>query len=510
MRLFSVYIGLLLLPCAVFSQQNSDEPEYELVNLGRKVNSIYHESAPVLSPDGNTLYFTITNHPENNKGTDGSQDIWFTERGEGGNWLPSKHLDEPFNQEDYNQVMSVSADGQEVLVRSGNSKKWEFATVRKMNGEWQKPQELHISNFDGMCRGRFNGGFMSYDKKVILLYFSEVKDSKISDLYVSFVESPGKWSTPVKIAALNTRQDDFGPYLAPDNRTLYFASNRPGGHGGADVYRTVRQDDTWQKWSKPENVGSPVNTKGFDAFYAVGQTDSLVFTTRAHMSADGGHLDIYGLEKIKKIPPPSPVARLEGMVMNQKTQEFIEAQVEIMYKQEVLTSEATNQDEGVYATELPQSGTYHLSVTAEGFLAKTDSVQFSEIYADTILFKDIFLEPLEVGLSVRLNNIFFDYNKTTLRSESFEELDKVVEMLKTNEGLHIEIGGHTDDRGSDNYNQQLSQGRAEAVRQYLVDHWIGQGRVTAVGYGESQPEVPNDGEENWQINRRVEFTILKN
>ncbi|MEO0334110.1 MAG: hypothetical protein AAF223_20960, partial [Bacteroidota bacterium] len=233
MRLFSVYIGLLLLPCAVFSQQNSDEPEYELVNLGRKVNSIYHESAPVLSPDGNTLYFTITNHPENNTGTDGSQDIWFTERGKDGSWLPSKHLSGSFNQEEYNQVMSVSADGQEVLVRSGNSKKWEFATVRKVNSEWQKPEELHISNFDAICRGRFNGGFMSYDKKAILLYFSEVKDSKISDLYVSFVESPGKWSTPVKIAALNTRQDDFGPYLAPDNRTLYFASNRPGGHGGA-------------------------------------------------------------------------------------------------------------------------------------------------------------------------------------------------------------------------------------------------------------------------------------
>ena len=109
-----------------------------------------------------------------------------------------------------------------------------------------------------------------------------------------------------------------------------------------------------------------------------------------------------------------------------------------------------------------------------------------------------------------MGNIFFDYNKTTLRSESFAELDKVVDLLNVNKNLQIEIGGHTDDRGSDNYNKELSQGRAESVRQYLIDHWINKDRVTAVGYGESKPEVPNDSEENWQINRRVEFTILKN
>ena len=510
MRLFSVCIGLVLLSVGAFCQQSQDEPEYELNNLGRKVNSIYHESAPVLSPDGNTLYFTVTNHPDNNKGTDGSQDIWFTEKTEDESWSPAQHLESPFNREEYNQVMSVSADGQELLVRSGNSKKWDFATVRKISGVWQKPESLSISNFDRMCRGRFNGGFMSYDKKAMLLYFSEVKDSKVSDLYVSFAESPGKWSTPKKIAALNTKRDEFGPYLAPDNRTLYFASNRPGGHGGADVYRTVRQDDSWLKWSEPENVGSPINTKGFDAFYAVGQADSVVFTTRADMSADGGHLDIYGLKKIKKIPPPPPVIRLEGMVMNQKTQEFVEATVKISSQQQLLTTEETSKDQGVYTTELPQPKTYHLAVSAEGFLAKNDSIQVNAVESDTIIFKDIFLDPLEVGLSVRLNNIFFDYNKTTLRSESFAELDKVVEMLETNETLYIEIGGHTDDRGSDNYNEQLSQGRAEAVRQYLVEKKIEQDRVTAVGYGESQPEVPNTGEENWQINRRVEFTILKN
>ncbi|MGD1894634.1 MAG: adhesin, partial [Cyclobacteriaceae bacterium] len=143
MRLNCIIAGICLLPTMVVAQNLNEEPEYKLENLGRKVNSIYHESAPVLSPDGNTLYFTITNHPENTKGTNGSQDIWYTKRSESGEWLPSQHLDAPFTREQYSQVMSVSAAGQGVLVRSGSSKKWDFSLVRQVNGVWQKPQPVH-------------------------------------------------------------------------------------------------------------------------------------------------------------------------------------------------------------------------------------------------------------------------------------------------------------------------------------------------------------------------------
>ena len=130
--------------------------------------------------------------------------------------------------------------------------------------------------------------------------------------------------------------------------------------------------------------------------------------------------------------------------------------------------------------------------------------------SDMTVYQTIYLKPLEVGISVRLNNIFFDFDKATLRPESFPELDKVVELLQKNPNLHIEIGGHTDDKGSDDYNLKLSQGRAESVRNYLTSQWITPERVTARGYGEGSPEVPNDSDENRQINRRVVFTILKN
>lgn len=498
-----IHIGILP------AQPSQEKDDFELVNLGRKVNSKYHDSAPVISPDGKTLYFTITNHPENTFGADKSQDIWCSKLDATGAWSPAYHMPAPFNKKRYNQVLSIADDGNTVLLRGGSGKNdVGFSLCQKENGGWQKPKELYIDGFEEMCNGFFNGAFLSYDKRALIMYFSEKPKSKYSDLYVSFLQEGDAWTKPQLITCLNTHMDEFGPYLATDNKTLYFASNRGGGFGGSDVYKTARLDDTWLKWSEPENIGAPVNTSGFDAYYAVSNVDTLVFTTRAFMSADGGHLDIYSLKRIIK---PVPKLFLSGYVYNTKTSETVQANIRFEKGGEVLKIAQTKDDAyGEYRTKLADGGKYILHVSAEGYLASSDSIQIEKYVEgdDQEIYKDLYLQPIEVGLSVRLNNIFFDYNKATLRLESFPELDRVVEMLEQNPKLRIEIGGHTDDQGSDDYNQQLSQGRSEAVRTYLLEHWIDEDRVTAVGYGESKPEVPNDSEENMQINRRVAFTVL--
>ena len=489
-------------------EPEKEKEKFELISLSREINTQYHDSAPVVSPDGKTLYFTVNDHPENTKGK-GSQDIWYSETGPDGFWTKAKHMADPLNRNQFNQVLSVSVDGNTLLVRGGNGKNGlGFSLCRRVNGLWQKPDVQQISGFDKMCKGRFNGAFMALDGSALLLYFNESEGAAYSDLYVSFPSGKDKWSQPQPISDLNTRQDDFGPYLSPDNKTMFFASNRPGGMGGMDIYKTTRQDDTWQKWSKPENIGAPINTGGFDAYYAVGNSDTLVFTTRAHMSADGGHLDIYTLRRIHE---KKPKISLAGRVVDEKTGEGIpSANIRIVLNEEAVGVTTTEEEDAYFDTSLPGPGNFRLQVNAEGFLAGTDSFAVETSSTDINVYRTIFLKKLEVGLSVRLNNIFFDFDKTTLRPESFPELDKVVELMEQNPKLYIEIGGHTDDKGSDQYNETLSQGRAEAVRLYLTEKWIEPQRVTAKGYGESKPEVENDSDDNRQINRRVEFTILEN
>jgi outer membrane protein OmpA-like peptidoglycan-associated protein len=502
-----VLIPFLFSCLASKAQHQSDE--FELVNLGQGVNSIYHDSAPVISPDGQTLYFTVTNHPENTYGADKTQDIWYSVKDEEGQWSDAMHMDKPFNRNRYNQVMSVSLDGNKLLIRGGKGKDdLGFSVCENVDGVWQKPVALEIDGFEDMHQGHFNGAFLSYDEKALLIYFSERPKSKYSDLYVSFRQSAYEWSRPQLISCLNTHMDEFGPYLAPDNQTLYFASNRGGGMGKMDVYVTERQDDSWLKWSEPENIGAPINTGGFDGYYAVGLNDTLVFTTRAFMTADGGHLDIYSLKRVIK---EAPKITLAGAVINEKNWEPIKANVRYKTSGEVLGVVKSKAENGTFSTPLPDTALYILEVSAEGYFAKTDSLWVSgPITADTTLYTEFLLQPIEVGVSVRLNNIFFDYNKTTLRPESFPELDKVVEFLQENPDVKVEIGGHTDDRGTDAYNQSLSQGRAESVVKYLTEHWVDPSRLSAKGYGESKPEVPNDNDANRQINRRVEFTIMEN
>lgn len=495
-------------------------PRFELVKLGKEINTPYHESGPLISPDGNTLYWIVSNHPSNTEGAQGSQDIWFATKDADGNWTQAQHADKPFNLHKINKVLGMSTDGSMLMLNGGDKKnETGFSIVRRTGDTWSDPVQLDIPGYEGMNRGMFSGSFMSNDGKAVLMYFTERPKGKYSDLYVSF-EKNGKWSAPQKLPdGVNTVYDEFGPFLAADGVTLYFASNRPGGLGSTDIYMTKRLDETWKKWSKPVNLGEPVNTKGFDAYFSVDASGQNAFTTRSYTSQDGGSLDIFALVPAKEepapVPAPEPKIVLSGMVLNKKTEAAIayavvgyaidagEGQVEEGFAESA-------EGDGFYETELPYNGKYSLEVKAEGFMTYTGELDAVFDGEENRYSRVFYLDPIEVGTKVRLNNVFFDTNKTTLRPESFEELDKVVDFLNENPSVRIEIGGHTDDVGSDEYNQRLSQGRAGAVRQYLIDSGIDPQRITAMGYGESQPEVPNDSDINRQVNRRVEFKILDN
>ncbi len=498
------------------AQNEGEIPKFDLEKLGKELNTGQHESGPIISPDGKTLYWVVSNHPENTYGEDGSQDIWYSVRDEEGNWTQSVHAGAPFNIHKFNKVLGITTDGNTLMLNGGARKNEPgFSIVRRTGNGWSDPVQQNIPDYDKMNKGLFSGSFMTNDAKVLIMYFTERVKGKYSDLYISF-DKNGKWTAPVKMPeGINTVYDEFGPFLAADGKTLYFASNRPGGLGSTDIYMAKRLDDTWMKWSKPVNLGAPVNTKGFDAYFAISGDGQNAFTTRSYTSQDGGSLDIYGLVPAKPEPEPEPepepVIMLTGVVMSSKDRSPIAGAV-IGYSSDQSDDGfvESGEGDGFYETELPHEGKYKLEVKAEGFLSANDEIAVAYDGLEKYYDKPFYLEPIEVGTKVRLENVFFDTNKSILRPESFEELDKVVDFMNENPSITIEIGGHTDDVGSDDYNKNLSQGRAEAVRQYVVDNGIDAGRITALGYGESQPEVPNTSAENRQTNRRVEFKVLEN
>jgi OmpA-OmpF porin, OOP family len=443
-----------------------------------------------------------------------------------------------------------------------------------------------------MNKGRFYGASMSADRKHIIMYFSEVANSVNSDLYASHQQADGSFTRPVKLK-LSTNTDDVGPFIDPDQQTMYFASARqaPGRQGGVDIYKTKRLDDTWMNWSEPINLGKPINTSALDYYFTVDQAGN-VFTSRANKALDGGQLDLYALVpktiKIKlagivyneknmqpiqsatvgvsvsgkdpvnlqtsaggnfettiaetlaytvdaasagflpkkeafTIPMVkndttinieillTPVAKkliLAGNVYDKKTEQLISAKLDISLRGDKKANLSLLAEGGKFEKEISKLGLYSINASAAGYINTTDSISADDEGLSPFT-RDIYLQPIEVGVTVRLKNIYFDFDKTTLKKESFTELNKVVDFLKQNSSVEIEISGHTDSKGSDEYNVSLSQGRSQSVVDYIISQGIDSFRLVAHGYGEGKPIDTNESEAGRANNRRVEFTVLK-
>jgi OmpA-OmpF porin, OOP family len=580
-------LSLLFVACAFSSFSQLVSARYELVKMDKTVNTFHHEAAPIVSPDGNTLYFFVQDHPENTYGKDDTQDIWMSKKDDKGVWSAAQHLGSPFNIHHSNQVFTVLPDGN-IFIKGGRTKGEKGFSIATPGGSLQ---ELDVDDFKKMNKGRFYGASMSSDRKHIMMYFSEQENSPNSDLYASHLQANGSYSRPVKLK-LSTTLDDVGPFIGPDQKTLYFGSARqsPGRQGGVDIYKSTRLDDTWMNWSEPINMGKPINTSALDFYFTMDNAGN-VFTSRANKAIEGAQLDLYMLV------PKNIKINLVGMIYNQKTNEPLQADVQIKIKEKdpiSLKSSTT----GKFETKFPEVTEYAVSATTPGFLPKEETFKVPTLYNDTTLSiemlltpvakklmlvgtvydkktekvlaakltiglkgdrrttstvvasggkyeqvvpklgwylitanmegylnatdsasldneentpvtKDIYLQPIEVGVTVRLKNIYFAFDKTELKKESFVELNKVVDFLKQNSSVEIEISGHTDSKGSDDYNLNLSQGRSQSVVNYLVSQGIDSSRLTAHGYGESKPIDTNDTDEGQANNRRVEFTVLK-
>jgi outer membrane protein OmpA-like peptidoglycan-associated protein len=482
--------------------------------MDKGLNTTYGELSPIVTPDGKTMYFVRDGHPLNKYGASGSQDIWVSDISNGIDKATAQHMGAPFNDQRYNTVVGVSPDENTLIIKNayknGVYEGSGYSMVYRTREGWSKPEALDIKDYKSMSKGKYVGANWTQDGKSLLLSFSESSTDDLQDLYVSHRQPDGSWSRPLNLGSdINTKKGEHSPYLASDGKTLYFSSNRDGGEGNYDIWVSKRLDDTWTKWSTPENLGKEVNTSGFDAYYTIDAKGEYAYMVSSKNSK--GLEDIVRI-KLKQEVQPDPVVLIKGRVLNAKTNEPLEANIAYngLVDGKNYGIARTNPTTGEYKIVLPYGKVYDFSANAANFIGVSETMDLSSVGGYQEITRDLYLVPIEVGSTVRLNNIFFETGKSELKEESFNELNRVVELLTNNPKMTIELSGHTDNVGNDGFNKKLSQDRANSCKAYLEGKGIAADRLKSVGYGKEKPVADNGTDEGKALNRRVEFTILSN
>lgn len=488
--------------------------------LDDNVNSEYDELNPLLSPDGKTLYFSRKNHPENVGGVKDQEDIWYSNLDESGNWTLAKNMGTQFNNAYPNFVNTITAtpDGKSVIMILGNkyvkNGKKSLAGVSissHVGGAWTKPVALNITN-DYNFNEKANY-FLANNRKTLLMSVERDDTHGDRDLYVTFMQDDSVWTEPLNLGAVvNTAAEESSPFLAIDDKTLYFSSKGFSGFGGSDVYVSKRLDDTWTNWSVPENMGKTINSPLEDLYFNIPLNSEYAYYSRGVTESN---IDIFSV-KLPVLRTPEPWVTVTGKLVDAKSNLPLTAKIvyERLPDGKDMGISQSEPVTGEFELKLPTGFMYSIRAEAKDHISESQNIDLRNI-TETTKRVDFRLRPIEVvtieeKAMVTLNSVFFDFDKAILKPESFPELDRVIELLTRSQTIKIELAGHTDNVGPTQYNQKLSERRASAVKQYLVSKGIGADRITAIGYGESRPIASNDDEiDGREINRRVEFTILE-
>ncbi|HWA33536.1 MAG TPA: OmpA family protein [Cyclobacteriaceae bacterium] len=487
--------------------------------LDKNVNSEQSEMNPLLSPDGKTLYFSRKNHPGNIGGVNDKEDIWYSELGPDGKWQLAKNMGPQFNNAGPNFVNAVAStpDGQSVLVLGNkylpNGKMLAGVSMStNVNGSWTRPMAINIEN-DYNFNEKANY-FLANTKKTLLLSIEREDTRGGRDLYVSFQKKDSVWSEPLNLGSIiNTANEESAPFLASDDKTLYFSSNGFSGFGGADIYMSKRLDDTWTNWSEPQNMGPDINSKLDDLFFNIPSTSDFAYYSRG-VTED--NTDIYRV-KMPIYKAPEPIVVVKGTLLDAKTGKPVGAK--IIYERLSDGKEVgvvySNPETGEYEIHLPGGQKYGVRAEAQGHISENQNLDLTGDTKDGIVEKrDMRLAPIEVAAiepdaKIALNNIFFDFNKAVLKSESFPELNRIVDLMTERPSMTVEISGHADATGPEAFNMTLSEWRAKAVTKYLVGKGVDASRITTTFFGETKPIESNATKEGRRKNRRVEFKIIK-
>ena len=482
------------------AKKNLASYKFEPVNMGDSVNTAVSEYFPTISLDAKHLVFTRRVHGIN-------EDFFQSDRTATG-WTKARPLEGNINSNENEGALNISQDGQWLiftgcLFQNGFGSCDLYISYLTPQG-WSAPENLGPN---------FNTEFwesapsLSPDKRD--LYFTSNRPGGYggNDIYVAHRLDNGRWSAPQNMGPnINTAGDESFPFIHADNSSLYFTSNELPGYGGTDLF-VVRKTATGE-WGIPENLGYPINTienegslvvaaDGKTAYYASDRADSR------------GLLDLYTFELRDDLRPARTIW-VKGKVYDKKTGKGLPSSVELGdLKNKMIISKLQTDETGNYLTTLPLGNDYAFNVNRKGYLFFSENFMLSAPTADSVYQIDIPLQPIEVNASIILKNIFFDNNQYELKPASQIELDDVVRLLKENPQVSVQINGYTDNVGKPSDNLLLSQNRALAVVNFLKSKGIAPARLSARGFGETNPVGPNTTEAGRAQNRRTELKVLK-
>jgi outer membrane protein OmpA-like peptidoglycan-associated protein len=478
-------------------------------NLGNAINSKFNEICPVVSPDGQKLYFTRWKHPDN-LGANKNQDIWVSNWQPDRTWSKATLYPAPINNDENNAVCGITPNGKTLLLnnvygKDGTMEKGVSFSFLLRTGEWSFPKALKILNFKN--KSEFSEYTLAPNGKVLVMT-TETKDTYGGkDIYVSFLNADDSWSEPKNVGpVVNTGEAESTPFIAPDGVTMYFSSSGHVGYGNNDIFLSRRLDDTWQNWSVPENLGPIVNTPQWDGYFSVSAKGDYAYFSSTENSI--GAEDIYRIKIPEKVRPLTLI-QLTGQVINQKTKEPMAARLLIKSKLNPLDTLSIDYDPyvGDYSFMWPAKKAFTVQLKKAGYFSKVEHFDFTSEKNFLLVNRNFFLQTVEKNKAYSLANISFDQGKANLKPGFEAELEKVMAILSDNDQYTLLLEGHTDNQGDWNDNLKLSLERVENVKAYLVSKGVNANRIETKGWGGSRPLANNFVEETRKNNRRVEFTI---
>lgn len=529
----------------IFECQNAIEfvanpAHYSIVNIGSAINTEYEEYGPVLNEDETILIFTTRRREGNlneNVFSDNKpyEDIFISTK-ENGQWTKAQNIGNVVNTPFHDSNLALSADGNQLFLYKDENNGDIYESDRKEDGTWTFPEPLSESvNSEG-----FKEASISLSPDGDILFFASDRPGGQGgiDIYYSIKDRNGEWAKSKNLGPMiNTEYDDDAPFIDYDGKTLYFSSLGRKGMGGYDIFKST-YDSAAGEWGEPTNLGYPINTPDDDIFFVstkdgkrgyyasvredgLGFTDIYMVTVKqedelGETLAGKNETEVDDKEKepqdktnIKGVNNTQPVTLVVKVVDSDNSP--LDAKVSLTSSDNMVVGKVSK-GAGVFefTTSTTESKQYKLSVENSGYVFENIDLALPAAgnTAQTIN-RTVRMRKLQMGTRSVLRNIYFNFDKATFQDNSYNELNKLEGMMAENTGMQIEISGHTDNIGTKDYNKQLSQRRANAVKDYLVKKGVDARRITAVGYGEERPLASNDDEkEGRELNRRVEFKVI--